>query len=360
MSSSVKLAYLDSLRGIASIVVVISHITLLYFPYLHNFGESKIPEDYVIQSWLHNSPFGFFYSGSTAVYIFFVMSGIVLSIGASKYSTSTGKLIISRYVRLAMPAAASCIIAYFMISIIRIYNISIDDNLINESLSVDNPGILSAIYYGAVRSVFYLRGSIEYNPVLWTMAIEFYGSIFLYISYRTKKPIISMSIFSALCSIISFNIFCGIFCFLIGMLIFKNIKNLPNKINLPLIFIGIYFSGIHSDSSSYYIFTLFFGKYTYTLLNAIAGVIFVYVVVSSPGIKKVLSAKILQKLGKLSFPIYLVHWSAIYIVSNTLILAGINNTAISIVLSIVLTLLISMLFFYIDKLSISISKAFKR
>ncbi|WP_220036241.1 hypothetical protein, partial [Serratia marcescens] len=56
-----KLMYLDSVRGIASLAVVLSHLSLIYFIYLHNFSGGAIPDTYPVQKYLHDSFWGFFY-----------------------------------------------------------------------------------------------------------------------------------------------------------------------------------------------------------------------------------------------------------------------------------------------------------
>lgn len=364
MSSSKKLDYLDSLRGIASIIVVISHITLLYFPYLHNFGDKNIPNDNYIQLWIHNSPFGFFYSGSAAVYVFFVMSGIVLSLSASKKNINLTKSITSRYIRLAIPASTSCIFAYISIVFISTNIHTEINNFFNDSLNINNPTLLNSFYYGAIRSIFYLRGTIEYNPVLWTMAIEFYGSVCLYIAYKTKKPLFTMLIISIMFSFINLNVFIGIFCFFIGMLLSSLIKkdiNLKNNIQcLALLIVGLYFAGVHNNSNSYTIITNIIGDNTYTILNSIAGVLIVISIITNENIKHFLSNKYVNYLGKLSFPIYLTHWSIIFIFSNILPLMGIKSLPVSIIIITTSVISFSFIFIYIDKMAITLSKVIKK
>lgn len=258
-----KLAYLDSLRGIASLVVVISHLSLIYFPFLHNFDSVPISDEFAIQRWIHNSPFGFFYSGTSAVFVFFVMSGIVLSLSASSKNTLLYKNIAARYVRLGIPAAMSCLVAYLAYVLVNHYHLAQTDNYINDSFEIKNAGFFNALYYGLVRSIFYLRGSMEYNPVLWTMAIEFYGSLALFIAYKQKNPLRVMFVISILFMAINTTVFLGVFSFYIGMLIkekFITYKN--NVISVLFIMLGLYFSGIHTSSLSYSYLINIVGKYT--------------------------------------------------------------------------------------------------
>lgn len=63
----------EGLRGIACIIVVLSHLSLTFFPQLHNyFSQENFPSSDFLAS-MHNSPFLFFISGTGAVYIFFIL-----------------------------------------------------------------------------------------------------------------------------------------------------------------------------------------------------------------------------------------------------------------------------------------------
>ncbi|QDI32930.1 hypothetical protein FG170_10430 [Serratia marcescens] len=111
-----KLKCLDSVRGLASVAVVLSHLSLIYFVYLHNFTGEDIPEGFPVQNFLHNSIFGFLYSGTSAVFVFFVMSGIVLSRGIEKRSDEYYFITsFTRYFRLAIPATFSCLLMFVVL-----------------------------------------------------------------------------------------------------------------------------------------------------------------------------------------------------------------------------------------------------
>ncbi|WP_072053834.1 acyltransferase family protein [Obesumbacterium proteus] len=353
-----KLGYLDSLRGIASIIVVISHLTLLYFPYLHNVKNIPIPSENYIQSWFYNSPLGFCYSGSAAVYIFFIMSGIVLSISMS--NRNLFKLISSRYIRLVIPACSACVLAYFCMTLMNGIGYGEIDNIYNNSFEIENASLLNSIYYGAIRSIFHIKGSMKYNPVLWTMAIEFYGSVLLYIAYKTKRPRIAMFVFSVLFLLVNVNTFIGIFCFFIGM----NMTNLvklekSNKLSLLLLIIGLYFAGIHVNSYSYTLFLDILGKHTYTVLNALSGAFVVSSIIINKNMKSLLSKNAMQVLGKLSFPIYLVHWPIIYVISNILIENKTHNIPLSITIILISIIPVSIIFLKVDKLAIKTARKIK-
>lgn len=96
-------------------MVLLSHLILTFFPYMHvAVNETGLHEN-KIQTLIYNSPFGFFYSGKAAVFIFFVLSGFILTKVCLREGNSPIKIFsmsIKRYPRLMIPVLASCLIAY--------------------------------------------------------------------------------------------------------------------------------------------------------------------------------------------------------------------------------------------------------
>ena len=89
--STQKINAAESIRGLACLAVVLSHLSLTFFPQLHNFGESAV-QQYNFFALLHNSPLAFFYSGTGAVFVFFVLSGYVLSLSSLNKPNATERL----------------------------------------------------------------------------------------------------------------------------------------------------------------------------------------------------------------------------------------------------------------------------
>lgn len=224
-----KINHLDSIRGIASIFVLLSHISLVYFIYIHNFDRQIIPKDYNVQSWIHNSPFTFLFSGTSAVYIFFIMSGIVLSASAKKKKYSLVASMFSRYLRLALPVALSCCLAFLIY--LFAYKLSIPRAVIpiNNAVNIEVMTFWNALLEGGFSSIFNLHFANNYNPVLWTMSIEFYCSILIFISYKTQMPMVSMPILLLILAMFGYQPLLGGICFYIGMIINEKLINYENK-----------------------------------------------------------------------------------------------------------------------------------
>jgi peptidoglycan/LPS O-acetylase OafA/YrhL len=68
-----KVKLVEGIRGIACVVVILSHLLLTFFPHVHGF-DLEILQEMSVLNIIHDFPFGFLYAGGAAVYIFFVLS----------------------------------------------------------------------------------------------------------------------------------------------------------------------------------------------------------------------------------------------------------------------------------------------
>lgn len=305
-----KLKAIEGIRGVACLMVVFSHLSLAFFPYLHAFaGEpgSNNP----IQYWIHNSPFGFIYSGSSAVYIFFVLSGYILTYVALKNNIL--KLVgmsLKRYPRLMIPVVISCVIAYasFLLPIEKVGWISKFGNF--------NYSFIGSIYSGLVES--FLIGKSSYNPVLWTMQIELFGSFIIFSMCFIKLKYKYSSIYIDFCFIaivlimvggklLSEKLGSGLIAFIIGYLFYCYGRNIQPILSIPLFILGLYLAGTHNSSSSYSAITSILGSRSYIIGNFISGIIIVYSIIFNKNLNIFFSKKIFVFMGKVSFSVYLIH-----------------------------------------------------
>lgn len=363
-----KLGYLDSIRGLACICVILSHASLLFFPYIHAFSGEAPGENY-IQALIHNSPLTFAFSGTGAVYVFFVLSGLVLSRSvARKDSIGLISTVAARYPRLMIPALASCIIAYVVFS--SISNLPNPEGLSDwfYSQASTAPSFFGAVKSGAVDAFF--LGNSTYNAVLWTMQIELAGSLLVYFFMHMTKYINKYYISAFfLCSVfasyaISAKFAGGLFCFWVGFNMYISdlkIRGIP--LSIAALLLGLYLGGAHDGSHSYAWIEHFLKGRTYFVCNIIAGVLIVWSVHSCEPFQRALSTKWLIWLGQKSFSIYLFHMSAIILFSYVAFdylnkILGYDAAAIlSTFIILILTLLASAALSFVDDYSVSLSKS---
>ncbi|MBE2173384.1 acyltransferase [Acinetobacter oleivorans] len=359
----------ESLRGLACLAVVFSHFFGTFFPQLHNFYGSNLPKFEFIEL-IYNSPFAFFYSGTGAVFVFFVLSGYVLTLSFLKSKDSKRKLkesLIKRYPRLAIPAIFSCLLMWVVL------HFSVDLENVSEwfrSVGAKTPNLLEAIYSGAIGS--FIFGEAKYNPVLWTMQIELLGSLIVYlICFFQKNNIIkyALVVISILASMsLSFMAFLGILSFILGHFLYFFSRRIPEFICIFLFIVGLYFCGAHNESASYTVFSKILGERTYNILNFFGGGLIVFASIKSNIIDNFFNKNILLSLGKLSFSIYLVHIPIMYILGvpifNIFLNEGFNFVAsalISIFISLLFTIALSVFYSrYIDDFAIKFSNSLSK
>ena len=113
-----RYAYLDGLRGVAALTVVLCHFVLAFQPALLSgkAGQGAAAAG----TGLAQTPLVLFWSPDCAVHVFFVLSGFVLSSAmagqpAGRQLARLGALLVRRWVRLAGPILGSSLLAWGVI-----------------------------------------------------------------------------------------------------------------------------------------------------------------------------------------------------------------------------------------------------
>lgn len=305
---------LEGIRGLASLIVVFSHLALTYWPALHSGQQADVMSGFELK--VFNSPFTFFYSGTFAVCIFFVMSGFVLSFKFSrtKDDSCIRELMLKRYPRLMIPVLISVLISYLLMKFGLMFGPAAPISPWLKGAYAFQPSILDALNEGLWMS--FLTGSSHYNWVLWTMKIEFLGSIGVFSLCLLLKGVRWRPLFYSLliCALIAmFGIDGGYYSlFVIG----KWFSDLPagkiSSIAAAAIFLlGVYFGGYHVGSmfhSHLDGLKLAFGGNqldTYHLANCISAILIFYAVTRSKLLSKFTAR--FNFLGSISFSLYLIH-----------------------------------------------------
>ncbi|WP_440947323.1 acyltransferase family protein [Methanosarcina sp. T3] len=373
-----KITYLDGLRGIAAVNVMIMHFFVILAPAMV-YG-SELPSHFGSFDLLFSStPLGLIGAGNFSVCIFFVLSGYVLT--QKYFKTKDNGVIISsavrRYLRLFVPVFAAVILSYLLASA-GLYRYFFETMEVSAGSNYRNywaftPDILDAVKQAGWNS-FFLGGDIYYNPVLWTMTIEFYGSMLVFTMALLFGSLRNRWTFYLAAVVLFLNYY--YLAFVIGMVladafngktpIFKT----NNKIILSIIlisgmFLGSYpISPLTSDSLYAFLNNGFFEtpEAAYHILGA--GMI-MYVLLNSRGLQSVFSFPVPVFLGKISYSLYLVHFlvassftCALFLTLYPILSYG-TAFFISCFLSLFLIFPLSYLFYkYVDTAGVELSKAF--
>ena len=124
-----RLRWIDGLKGIASILIVLHHFILAFIPALY-YGSSVQYNLYRYEGLLADSPLLFLFGGHFLVNLFLLLSGLVLSLQVYQTNTIQELFInlIKRYLRLALPVFVISLIVYFMLRFGLLYNNQLANN----------------------------------------------------------------------------------------------------------------------------------------------------------------------------------------------------------------------------------------
>lgn len=348
-----RVCFFDGLRGWAACAVAAGHTI------------SVLPKLTSLQYTLARP----FFDGPFAVVIFFVLSGIVLSIDYFRYEKTEiiSAMMIKRIPRLAIPILVSSLIIVLLMKLgvfIAVQSSRITgDNVLSGHYNFIDGNFIGAVLF-SVRDVFFnFQPASAYNPPLWTMQWELSGSYLVaavLLLYRYAKPKKLIWVFISAYVYFVNPIFVP---FMMGILmssIYVRHNDFIEKMKRKKavragIFIGVlcfYFAGS------------WFGRlaawYLYWPLISPSASLLILLIMNTEVLQKLLSTKISRFMGKISFPLYLVHYPVISLFTTYLIAQyGLDSTPIQ-VLFFVLTMLVSLaascVFYPVEKWSITVSR----
>jgi len=325
-----KQNHFESLRGIAALVVVNEHLLKLFFAI--TFSDAAMRStNFMFWEEISFPPFNLLHNGAWAVSLFFVLSGYVLSISFFRNNTKQGVNLvgktIARYIRLAIPVFVSLVLAYILIASGAMYFNDIlpmtqtkEIYLYSEEIS-----IWATFTQGFGTALF--SNDFKNNPPLWTMSVEMYGSLLIFVLHlichmfnRLKEAWIWRAGLYVICLALAFQTLYS--AFILGMIL-CDIKNNEKadkflkensrqwvivSIGIGVFLCGYMIRGLYSNLYQAITFGEFHPYYEY--LYNIWGAFFLLLGIDySQKIKGILNTKCLVWLGRISFPLYLIHYS---------------------------------------------------
>lgn len=347
-----RLEFLDGVRGWASLMVFLYHLIVQLLANTTPSYKSKY--------------LAFALDGEFAVFIFFVLSGFVLSI---KFILSPGKhslaqAAIGRYFRLMLPIIITSLIAYLLMLTHAMYNVQ----AAGPALSPDwmgtyfnfEPTLTYFLQFNLYYVFFNFNPGANFNPVLWTIAYEFTGSMLVYLIiglFRTTK---NKTYMVPLAVLILFNLVNNpiIACFAIGYVLAEVYVAYGRRLEQ-----SIWANGLATLLFLVPIIGSTFFRTGHHLYLALLATLLVVSVSFSGLLKSFFSNKVSRFLGRISFPLYLIHLPLICSFSAYLFLIlpahGFSHQATSniiIVTTIPLGILLAWVIYPIETFSVKASK----
>jgi peptidoglycan/LPS O-acetylase OafA/YrhL len=314
-----RLPQLDALRGIAALFVALSHSWAVFAMHGNSAywmtGYRELPADLAI---LKAVTFAF--NGNGAVIFFFVLSGFVLFRGL-RPNESPQRYVWRRAVRLyptMVLAALSCFI------------------VTNVLFTTPMSGIHAAWFIGAFPQPLGWRNVVNTllfrdasaNPVLWTIGIEFCGSLLVFAMARWVNNIgLRLCLTGALLLVAVFAPAIGpipyLFCFAAGTLLVGLRVPFPALLLAPAC-VSFFVVGLASN---------FFADWHIGFtISAMA------IIVTAQDVQRgVLHSKAMTRFGEASYSFYAIHPAVLYVtvfIATSVGIAGVAGTILCTVASV--------------------------
>jgi peptidoglycan/LPS O-acetylase OafA/YrhL len=185
-----RMSYLDGLRGIAALNVALSHFVMAF-----DFAVYTGRPEHAQGGWevaLSAYPFLFIAAGGNyAVCIFLALSGFVLAKSFHTSDMSAVALVVKRTLRLGLPVLAASLFGWFILSSGLAFNheaAAITRSTWLAGQFTQQPSLADALLQAWNSLLGIPTRANSYNSVLWTMPIEFLGSLLLIGIFATRLP----------------------------------------------------------------------------------------------------------------------------------------------------------------------------
>jgi peptidoglycan/LPS O-acetylase OafA/YrhL len=267
-------------------------------------------------------------NGSIDVAIFFILSGDALSAfyWDRQSPIDVGRRAIKRYFRLEIPIFASCLIAFILVRLHLNYNGPAAVILNNEqwlgSFLQTNWSVNDFLTYAIFGVFFNHVPERSLNPVLWTMQIELFGSmlVFLYLyfdRYIRRRAIALASVFvvclaeGPVCLVNGSFLACFAFGMLCGHVRYRGgFAWLQRQRVTAFLVIAVAIAATSTATYCHHFYQ------QWNLAPIVAACILVFCIYASPEGLRIFRTPFSRWLGRISFPLYLVHFSVIVTVSS--------------------------------------------
>jgi len=300
-SGAPRLTVLDGLRGWAALCVSASHI------FWGVFGD--------VVPLFKNLATGVFLNGLFSVMLFFIISGEALTSAywAKPERRAIWKLAVKRYPRLAVPVFVACLIVALLIAAGLAYNRQAGE-LIGNSWLREFPTEPKTVVQTVSFALFYVfyKPFIEFSiiPFLWTMRTEAIGSVIVVLFLLCQAVLVHKKTVLAILAGIAIATGTLSGCFFVGMLFAlmrrdglfdwhgqsRTTTALSIAAMIVLLVPPSYLMLHHRELPP--------------MLMLVAAVC-TFLIYSDARISRFLSNPLSQWLGKISFPLFLMHYAVI-------------------------------------------------
>jgi peptidoglycan/LPS O-acetylase OafA/YrhL len=326
-------SHLDSLRGIAALIVVVNHYFAAFYPYTVFGSQGNYQQHSEWENILFFPPFGLLVAGRFAACLFFILSGYVLSyshLGEACRSKKILAAIVKRPIRLG-GLVWFTILMSFLLWYFGLYFNSIVANITSSKPWFSHYWAGNFDFHQLIVTLATatFSGGVAYNPPLWTIDIELYGSFMVYIFVLLLGNFKYRLLISSLLTILFKDSFYqGFWIGLFAADLVKNHTLLSNPKGYFSIFLTVLFlylssypNHVNFELRNATIYKFLPGnigcKGGYAMLSAL--LLFI-LVITNKRVKAYLCKPFFQFLGKISYAMYAVHFLIIGSLSSWIFL----------------------------------------
>ena len=332
-----KLIPLEAMRGLAAIIVLIHHVLLGFAPYISGLLPQARNANSFVGEW-----YFFLFNGTSSVTFFFTLSGFVLcwSYFNSGDKSNLLKAFFKRWPRLAGLVLITTLSSHLIFKLGLYYYepaslISKSTWLLNFGCPAPyctngwairfEPSFIDAFTQGLTT---FFTGSFSYNTNLWTMKLEFIGSIAVFLIAAFISLILSFNYLvtaSIIFLIWALSVNPYLVPFIAGIFLSAILAKYKTRVGfysaLSLVIIGVYLLSYLIPEKDFAWVALIqypslIADNIRIIINTIASVLIIFSIMTNDFIFNKLNGKLFSFLGKLSFPLYLVHTLVICSISS--------------------------------------------
>ncbi|MDQ4212592.1 acyltransferase [Microbacterium capsulatum] len=302
----IRITSLDGLRGLAAVIVLLHHTSLVARPWLDPAGWAVLTQ----------SPLTLLLAGSEAVLVFFVLSGAVVALPALRPGFSWSRYYPARLVRLHVPVIVALGAATLLIRLIRR-----DPSTMPQGSWMQDAQAANASAGDLLSQMSLLRAGYPIDNVLWSLRWELFFSlllpVFVWVALRVRRAALPMAALAVLAMFVGRSTGTAALTylpvFLLGTLIaarMPGIRALAERPRVRRLLPGIALLAAVMLIAGRLAEPLTRGTIADDLLWALSGVgaaLLVLLAIAWPGGRRPLEARPMQWLGRVSFSLYLVH-----------------------------------------------------
>ena len=300
---------LEAIRGFAAIIVVLYHTVLGFSGNL---------------SAIQATPFNFFINGGSAVVLFFVLSGYVLT--RRYFKTYNSDLItrgvLKRWPRLMGPVLVTVLISWVLWQLGAFHPeeagiLSGSSWLTNFAAAPDypfDPTIRKALADG-VFLVFISDDTNQFDTSLWTMKIELIGSLISFGLALLLSRLRKSHPFATILLVGATLVFCHLTtpyyaAFVCGVLLARWLGDeatISLRVAVPALAVALYLLGYSDNPIGAYGLFAKLPSVSFVYMALAGSLVVITLTQTCEEFRRVLSNRAMGFVGELSFPLYLIH-----------------------------------------------------